>query len=66
MERDEWVGAAWRVTVANEINPQRLMFVDEMGANIALHSQYAWSKEDREPGARYPVTAARTPPCSPA
>jgi transposase len=44
MERDEWVGAAWRVTVANEINPQRLMFVDEMGANIALHSQYAWSE----------------------
>jgi transposase len=30
--------------VAKEIDPQRLMFVDEMGANIALHSLYAWSE----------------------
>ncbi len=30
--------------VAAEIDPKRLVFVDEMGANTSLHSLYAWSK----------------------
>jgi hypothetical protein len=65
MERDEWVGAAWRVTVVKEIDPQRLMFVDEELTSPFTRCTLG-PKEDREPGARYPVTAARTPPCSPA
>ena len=31
MERDEWLRAIWRVTLAREITPERLVFVDEMG-----------------------------------
>jgi transposase len=43
MERDEWLRATWRVTVGREITPEQLVFVDEMGTNIALHPLYAWS-----------------------
>jgi transposase len=43
VERDEWLRAAWRVTVAREIATDRLVFVDEMGANTSLASLYAWS-----------------------
>jgi hypothetical protein len=35
-ERDEWIRAAWRVTVAGKIDPRRLVFVDEMGTNTSL------------------------------
>ena len=44
MERDEWLRAAWRVMVAKEADPARLVFVAEMGANTSLYSLYAWSK----------------------
>ena len=30
--------------VAQQIDPERLLFIDEMGANTSLHSLYAWSK----------------------
>src|SRR5215217_8587724 len=43
MERDEWLRAAWRVTVAREFATERLVFVDEMGTNTSLHPLYAWS-----------------------
>jgi transposase len=43
-ERDEWLRAAWRVMVAQQIDPEWLLFIDEMGANTSLHSLYAWSK----------------------
>ncbi len=42
-ERDEFVRAAWRSLVAREIHAERLVFVDEMGANISLAPVYAWS-----------------------
>jgi transposase len=42
-ERDEWLRAAWRVTVAREIAAERLVFVDEVGTNTSLHPLYAWS-----------------------
>jgi transposase len=42
-ERDEFVRAAWRSLVAREIDAERLVFVDEMGANISLAPLYAWS-----------------------
>ena len=43
MERDEWLRAAWRATVAREIATERLVFVDEMGTNTSLGPLYAWS-----------------------
>ena len=43
VERDEWLRAAWRVTVARETATERLVFVDEMGTNTSLHPLYAWS-----------------------
>jgi transposase len=44
LERDEFLRTAWRVTVAAQIDPERIVFVDEMGSNTSLHSHYAWSK----------------------
>ena len=43
MERDEWLRAAWRVMVAGQIDPKRLVFVDEMGTNTSLSPLYAWA-----------------------
>jgi transposase len=43
VERDEWLRTAWRVTVARKTAAERLVFVDEMGANTSLHPLYAWS-----------------------
>jgi hypothetical protein len=36
LERDEFRRAAWRVMVAEKVDPKRLVFVDEMGANTSL------------------------------
>jgi transposase len=43
LERDEWLRAAWRATVTRQIATERLVFVDEMGANTSLHPLYAWA-----------------------
>jgi len=45
-ERDEWLRAAWRALIAGEagIDAQRLLFVDEMGANTSLSALHAWSR----------------------
>jgi transposase len=43
-ERDEWLRAAWRTLVAAELDADRLVFVDEMGANTSLFPLYAWSR----------------------
>jgi transposase len=43
-ERDEFLRAAWWALVAREIHSQRLVFVDEMGANISLAPLYGWSR----------------------
>ena len=43
-ERDEFLRAAWRSLVVRGINAERLVFVDEMGANISLAPLYAWSR----------------------
>ncbi|MDN5696369.1 MAG: IS630 family transposase [Rubrobacter sp.] len=43
MERDEFQRAAWKVMVAEHTEPERLVFVDEMGANISLSPLRAWS-----------------------
>ena len=54
-ERDEFLRAAWRVMVAGSIEPERLVFVDEMGTNTSLTSLYAWSRR----GERAPCSAPR-------
>ena len=43
MERDEWLRAAWRVLILQEVNSKRLVFVDEMGTNTSLSPLRAWS-----------------------
>ena len=53
-ERDEFLRAAWRVMVAASTNPERLVFVDEMGTNTSLTPQYAWSRRAERAHARVP------------
>jgi hypothetical protein len=43
-ERDEFLRAAWRTLLAGELDADRLVFVDEMGANTSLSPLYAWSR----------------------
>jgi transposase len=43
MERDEWLRAAWKAMVAEEIDARSLVFVDEMGTNTSLSPLYAWA-----------------------
>jgi transposase len=45
-ERDEAARAAWRAAVAN-LDPERLVFVDESGTHIALTRLYGWAPHDR-------------------
>jgi len=42
-ERDEFLRAAWRVMVVEQIDAKRLVFVDEMGSNTSLSPIYAYS-----------------------
>jgi hypothetical protein len=43
LERDEFLRAAWKVMVAERVEAERLVFVDEMGSNISLSALYAWA-----------------------
>jgi hypothetical protein len=43
LERDEFVRAAWKVMVAEQVEPKRLVFVDEMGTNTSLSPAHAWA-----------------------
>jgi hypothetical protein len=45
LERDEFLRATWRVRVAEQVEPERLVFVDEMGTNTSLSPLYAWAKK---------------------
>lgn len=42
-ERDDFRRAAWKVLVADQIEVDRLVFVDEMGSNTSLYPLYGWS-----------------------
>lgn len=42
-ERDEFLRAAWQAMVAGGVGAERLVFVDEMGANTSLAPLYAWA-----------------------
>ena len=46
-ERDEFLRAAWRSLVAEKIDTQQLVFVDEMGSNTSLAPLYAWSRRGK-------------------
>ena len=46
-ERDEFMRAAWRSLVAEEIDAERIVFVDEMGSNTSLRPLYAWSPKGK-------------------
>jgi DDE superfamily endonuclease len=46
-ERDEFMRAAWRTLVAEEIDAERIVFVDEMGSNTSLRPLYAWSRKGK-------------------
>jgi transposase len=43
LERDEFLRAAWKVMVAERVEAEQLVFVDEMGTNISLSALYAWA-----------------------
>ena len=45
LERDEFLRAAWGVMVSERVGPERLVFVDEMGANTSLSPLRAWSRK---------------------
>ena len=45
LEQDEFLRAAWRVMVAEQVEAKRLVFVDEMGTNTSLSPSYAWAKK---------------------
>ena len=60
-ERDEFLRAAWRAMVAGDVDAERLVFVDEMGANVSLCPLYAWSRRgERASGSALRATGART------
>jgi hypothetical protein len=42
-ERDEFLRAAWRLMVAAEVHPERLVFVDEMGLHTSLAPLYGYA-----------------------
>src|SRR5215203_1472639 len=43
LEGDQFRRAAWRVMVSERVEPERFIFVDEMGANTSLSVLRAWS-----------------------
>jgi transposase len=53
-ERDQFLRAAWRVMVAEKLDPKRLVFVDEMGTNTSLAPLYAYSPKGRRAYAEVP------------
>ena len=53
-ERDEFLRAAWRALVCGGMDAGRLVFVDEMGANVSLSALYAWSRRGERAYAKVP------------
>src|SRR5215212_5113838 len=67
MERDEWLRAAWRVMVAEKVEPERLVFVDaRWERTLPFLSCVLGHVRESECTALCPATVGRTPPCSPA
>ena len=53
-ERDEFLRLAWRLLFAGRVEAERLVFVDEMGANVSLCPVYAWSRRGERAHAKPP------------
>jgi transposase len=53
-ERDEFLRCAWRLFFAQAVDAERLVFVDEMGANVSLLPLYAWSRRGLRAHAKAP------------
>jgi hypothetical protein len=53
-QRDEWLRAAWRVMVIEEIDSRRWVFVDEMGTNTSLAPIYGWSRRGQRARLKVP------------
>ena len=53
-ERDEFLRVIWRAMVAGEMDAARLVFVDEVGANVSLSPLYAWSRRGERAHAKAP------------
>jgi transposase len=47
LERDEFFRATWKVMVAEQVETERLVFVDEMGTNTSLSPIYVWAPKGR-------------------
>jgi transposase len=47
LERDEFLRATWKVMVAEQVEIEQLVFVDEMGTNTSLSPIYAWAPKGR-------------------
>ena len=45
---------AWRLLFAGAVEADRLVFVDEMGANVSLSPIYAWSRRGHRAHAKAP------------
>jgi hypothetical protein len=45
LEPEEFLRAAWKVMVAQELDARRLAVVDEMSTNISLSPLYGWAKK---------------------
>ena len=45
---------AWRLLFAGQLDAARLVFVDEMGANVSLSPLYAWSRRGERAHAKAP------------
>jgi transposase len=58
-ERDEWLRAAWRVLVALVLDARRLVFVDEMGSNIALAPLYAYAPKGERAYSKAPYNRGK-------
>ncbi|MDQ3285422.1 MAG: transposase, partial [Actinomycetota bacterium] len=57
LERDEFLRAAWKVMVAERVEIERLVFVDEMGTNTSMSPVYAWAPKGQR--ARWSVARNR-------
>jgi hypothetical protein len=65
LERDEFLRAAWRVMVTEQIETERLVFVDEMGTNTSFCLPCTLGhRKARGPTGLYLVTAELIPLCA--
>ena len=59
LERDEFLRAAWRVMVSERVDPERLVFVDQMGTNTSLSPLRAWSRKGQRAYGSVPLNRAK-------